>query len=100
GAGSLGRRIQSGERTIRMEGSKGGTDIVKVLLSVNTIAGFSGHSNWNELNDFIGTLSPSPKKIIIVHGEGSKCLELSSKIHKTLKIETQAPRVLDALRIR
>lgn len=100
GAGSLGRRIQSGERTIRMEGSKGGTDVVKVLMDVNTIAGFSGHSNWNELNDFIGTLSPSPKKIIIVHGEGSKCLELSSRIHKTLKIETQAPRVLDALRIR
>jgi hypothetical protein len=100
GAGSLGRRIQSGERLIRLEGARGGTEVVNVRMTVDTMEGFSGHSNWQELNDFITKLSPRPKKVIFVHGEGSKCLELASKIHKTLKVETIAPRDLDVIRIR
>ncbi|MFA5406059.1 MAG: beta-CASP ribonuclease aCPSF1 [Candidatus Nanoarchaeia archaeon] len=100
GAGSLGRRIQAGERTIRLEGAKGGTEALNVRMSVNTMEGFSGHSNWKELNDFITNLYPRPKKVIFVHGEGSKCLELASKIHKNLRVETIAPRDLDVIRIR
>ena len=100
GAGSLGRRVQSGERTIRMEGRRGGTEVVKVAFPVNTISGFSGHSSWSELNNFMKKLIPKPKKVIIIHGEGSRCIELASQIHKSLRVETVAPRNLDVIRIR
>ena len=100
GAGSLGRRVQAGERTIRMEGSRGGTDVVHVKFPVDTIHGFSGHSSWSELNSFLNHLVPKPKKVLVVHGEGSRCIELASQIHKSLRIETVAPRNLDVIRIR
>jgi hypothetical protein len=100
GAGSLGRRVQAGERTIRMQDSRGGTEVVKVRMPVDTISGFSGHSSWSELNDFIKRLRPKPKKVITIHGEGSRCIELASSIHKQLRIETVAPRNLDVIRIR
>jgi predicted metal-dependent RNase len=100
GAGSLGRRVQAGEKTIRMEGFRGGTEVVHVKLPVNTISGFSGHGSWSELNDFIRRLVPKPRKVIVVHGEGSRCIELASQIYKSLRIETVAPRNLDVVRIR
>ncbi|MBD3312005.1 beta-CASP ribonuclease aCPSF1 [archaeon] len=100
GAGSLGRRVQAGERTIRMQGRRGGSSVVKVRFPVDTISGFSGHSSWRELVGFAKNLRPKPKKVITIHGEGSRCIELASKIYKTLHVETVAPRNLDVMRIR
>ncbi len=100
GAGSLGRRVQAGERTFRMEGPRGGTEVVNVKMHVNTINGFSGHASWRELTSFITRLYPRPKKVITVHGEGGRCIELASFIHKNLRVETIAPRNLDAIRLK
>ncbi len=100
GAGSLGRRIQNGEKVVRLEKRKGGFETIEVKLKVDTISGFSGHASWNELVLYANRLSPKPKKVIVVHGEGSRCVELASRIHKDLRVETVAPRNLDALRIR
>ncbi len=97
--GSLGRRIQSGEREIRME-SNGRIENVKVKLEVYTIDGFSGHSDRNQLMNYVQVLNPKPRKVIVCHGESSKCLDLASSIHKTLRVETVCPRNLDAIRIR
>ncbi len=100
GKGSLGRRLQAGERTIKMESRKGGIEVIKVKMQIETIEGFSGHSNRQELINFVKQLQPKPKRVIVMHGESSKCLDLASSIHKLLKVETQAPRNLDAVRIR
>jgi len=100
GQGSLGRRVQSGEKTIKLEARKGGVEVIQVKMHVDTIEGFSGHSNREELINFIRKITPSPKRIIVGHGESSKCLDLAGTIHKLLRVETQAPRNLDALRIR
>ncbi len=100
GRGSLGRRLQAGERTIKMELHKGGVEVIKVRMGIETIEGFSGHSNRQELIDFVKYLQPRPKRVIVMHGESSKCLDLASSIHKLFRVETQAPRNLDTIRIR
>ena len=51
-----------------------------------------------EINPFVAP--PKPKRIIVNHGENSKCLDLASSAHKALRIETNAPRNLDALRLK
>jgi len=48
----------------------------------------------------VARCNPRPKKIIVNHGENSRCLNLASSIHNQYKIETIAPRNLDAIRIR
>ena len=99
GEGSLGRRIQNGEKDIIIPiGIK--TDSFKVKMEVNTIAGLTGHAGRNELTRFIYNLNPKPKKIIVNHGESSKCLELASTLHKLNRIETVAPKNLEAVRLR
>ena len=69
-------------------------------MEMHNIQGFSGHSSRNQILNYVYRLDPKPKRIITVHGESSKCLELSSTLHKTQKVETSAPRNLDALRLR
>ncbi len=99
GEGSLGKRVQSGERVFVME-SNGKRENVEVKMEIHSIEGLSGHSSRNELTRFVYNLDPRPKKIIVVHGESSRCLDLASTLHKLNKIETAAPKNLEAIRIR
>ena len=99
GEGSLGRRVQAGEKNFIME-SNGKRENVEVKIEVHSIEGLSGHSSRNELTRFVYNLDPRPKKIIVVHGESSRCLDLASTLHKQNKIETAAPKNLEVVRIR
>ena len=99
GEGSLGRRIQRGEKEYTVT-SGGNSEVVQIKLEVHTVEGFSGHSNRAQLMNFVGKCEPRPKKIIINHGESSKCLDLASSLHKNFRVETMAPRNLEAVRIK
>ena len=96
GPGSLGRRLENGDKEIRISEN----ETISVRLNVHILRGFSGHSSRDQLMDFVKMLDPKPKKIILIHGESSKCLDLASSIHKIFRIETIAPRTLDTVRIR
>jgi uncharacterized protein len=98
GEGSLGRRIQRGEREIAfMNGNK--QEIYSLKLQIETIEGFTGHSIRKELMNFIYKLNPKPKKIILQHGEQSRSIDLASSIYKTYRIETTVPRNLETIRL-
>ncbi len=98
GKGSMGRRIQRGEREIAFrEGQR--QEMLQLKMDVETIQ-VSGHSDRMELINFIKRCNPRPRKVIINHGENSKTLDLASSIHKKFHIETQAPRNLEAVRIK
>lgn len=99
GEGSLGRRIQRGEREI---GFKNGmkNEVVHVKMEIDTIDGFTGHSGRKQLMSFVGKIQPRPKKIIINHGESSRCLDLASSLHRQYRIETATPRNLEVIRLK
>ena len=69
-------------------------------MHVRTISALSGHAGRNELIRFVHDLQPRPKKIIVNHGESSKCLDLASSLHKLYKIETVAPKNLETIRLK
>lgn len=95
--GTLGRRIQKGWK--EMQFSDGGkTRNIKIEMDINTIDGFSGHSDRNQLIEYVKRIRPLPSKVICMHGENNKCMALASGIHKKLNIETVAPMNLETLR--
>ncbi len=101
GKNTLGHRVQAGEKEIILQnGNNGKPEVVKVNLEIRRIEGLTGHSSRNQLTSFIYNLDPKPKRVITNHGESSKCLDLASSIHKLNKIETNAPKVLEAIRIK
>ena len=98
GEGSLGRRIQRGEREFMFR-ENGREEQFLLKMDVHKIE-ISGHADRRELMSFIQRLQPKPKRILVNHGESGRCLELASAIHKQFRIETEAPRNLDVVRLK
>jgi KH/beta-lactamase-domain protein len=98
GEGSLGRRIQNGEREIIFRAGQK-QEITQIKMDVHKLE-ISDHSDRRELMNFVTNLSPRPKKVLINHGENSRCLDLASSLHKMFKMETIAPRNLEAVRLK
>lgn len=99
GVGSLGRQVQEGIKETRMM-VEGKEEVSKVEMEVNTITGFSAHAGRNELLSFFNNMRPKSKRVIINHGEVSKCLDLASALYKLNHVETNVPRILETLRLR
>ena len=99
GQGSLGRLIQEGIKQINMN-VEGREETVEVNLEIVTIDGMSAHAGRKELLDFANRCQPKPNRIIIDHGEQSKCLDLASSIYKLHHMETNVPRNLETIRLR
>lgn len=99
GPGSLGRQVQEGAKEVYLGGDFGG-DKVEVKMKVETLAGLSVHSGRNEMMQYISRMNPKPKKIIVNHGEASKCLDLASSIYRQARIETAAPKNLETIRLK
>ena len=96
--GTLGYRIRSGEKEIMFrENSK--QQLLKINLEVHKIE-ITGHSDRRELMNYIKRSNPQPRKVIVVHGEQSRCLDLASSIHKQYRIETFAPKNLEVVRLK
>ena len=93
----MGRQVQEGMKEIRLEDNN---ELVNVKMNVFSIDVLSGHAGRNELLNFINTINPIPRKIIINHGEVSRCLDLASTIYKLSKIETMVPRNLESIRLK
>jgi uncharacterized protein len=97
--GSLGNRLQLGEREISYSVSANKSEVIQVKCGIHTINGFSGHSSRTQLMNFLKTLNPKPRRVITNHGESGRCLDLASSTHKLLRIETSVPRNMDSLRL-
>ena len=99
-ANSLGRRLQNRATDIALPGEDGKMEQVKIKMQVKTIEGFSGHSDRRQLIDFVKNMRPSPKKIFTMHGEESKCEDLSRVLGNIMHVESRAPMNLDSHRLR
>lgn len=97
--GGLGRQLKEGLKEVKFN-VNGKDEVVPIKLKFISIDGFSGHSSRNELMAFINNINPKPKKIIINHGEQSKCLDLASSIYKSQRTETTVPKNLETIRLR
>lgn len=96
--GTLGRRIQKGwnEIPISVEGK---TQTVKINLFVETIDGFSGHSDRHQLMEYLRRIYPRPGRVLINHGDESSCLDLASSVYRKYRIPTMAPMNLETVRL-
>ena len=99
GSGSLGREVKDGAKEVKIEGEDE-NETINVGLEVFSIESLTGHSTRNELMAFVNNMNPAPRRIIVNHGEQSRCLDLASSIHKVYKVETTTPRNLETIRLR
>ncbi|MCX6669699.1 MAG: beta-CASP ribonuclease aCPSF1 [Methanothrix sp.] len=96
--GTLGRRIQKGWKELPLS-VEGKTQTVKINLEVTTVDGFSGHSDRQQLMEYMRRIYPKPGKVLTNHGDEGNCLDLASSIYKRYRIPTMAPMNLETVRL-
>jgi predicted metal-dependent RNase len=98
--GTLGNRIRGGLRDVSLMNQNGRMEVIKLNARVESVEGFSGHSDRRQLLSFIQRMSPKPSRVLVGHGEAKKCDELAQAINKSLKLKAFAPQNLETIRLR
>ncbi|HLI45877.1 MAG TPA: MBL fold metallo-hydrolase RNA specificity domain-containing protein, partial [Geobacterales bacterium] len=97
--GTLGRKVRDGEKEVVVPTEKGEA-IVKVNMKIFSAEGFSGHSDRNQLMEYIRRLPNRPRNILLVHGEPTKLTALQQAIRNELHIATYIPDIGETMRFR
>jgi metallo-beta-lactamase family protein len=93
GEGTLGRHIQDGGRTAKIDGQE-----IDVRCRVRVISGFSAHADQHELEAWLahfgnaGESGGQPKRVFIVHGDPDAAEAFAGRIRSELGMEPHIPR--------
>jgi metallo-beta-lactamase family protein len=82
--GTLGREIVDGAREVRILGR-----MYHVNAHIEQIQGFSSHADQSEIINWLSSLSKTPERIFLVHGEDNALNVLSEKIRETFKFPVE-----------
>lgn len=85
-AGTRGRRLQDGEKEVRIHGQ-----MVPVHAHVESISSLSAHADSNEIIRWLRGFTRAPRKTFIVHGELDSATALRDRITKELGWEAVIP---------
>jgi len=97
--GTRGRRVQKGLPDVTMIDSQGKMEVVKVRLQVESIEGFSGHSDRRQIINYITHLRPKPERVVVCHGERAKCLSIANFIRRRCGIQALVPAIMETFRL-
>lgn len=78
-AGTRGRSLQDGAKTLRMYGEN-----VSVRARIEMLDGLSAHADKNEIMKWLSGFRKPPRKTYVVHGEPLAAAELADAIRKDL----------------
>lgn len=97
--GTLGRRVIDGTMTeLSMLDKSGKVKVVPVRCQTHKIDGFSGHSDFNQILNFVSRIKP--KRVLVNHGEKSKSENIASAVYHRLKIRSSVPDNREIIKLR
>jgi KH/beta-lactamase-domain protein len=97
--GTLGRRVLDGAMSeVSMMDKSGKVKVVPVRCQTQKIDGFSGHSDFNQILNFVSRIRP--KRVLVNHGEKSKSENVASAVYSRLKIRSGVPDNREIVRLR
>ncbi len=100
GEGTLGRKIQGGLKSLPMTDEKGKTKALNINMRVETVDGFSGHSDRDQLMAYMRNLKPKPKRVLVNHGERTRAADFARSISARYKISATPMDNLEAARLK
>jgi predicted metal-dependent RNase len=97
--GTLGRRVIDGRISeASMLDEKGKLKVIPVRCSTQKIDGFSGHSDFSQILNFISRVRP--KRVLVNHGEKSKSENVASTVYSRLRIKSMVPDSREIVRLK
>jgi metallo-beta-lactamase family protein len=85
-AGTLGRRLVDGARSVRIMGQE-----VPVHARIVTLGGFSAHAGQTALVNWAKHFQPAPRRIFLVHGEEATAMALAARVEREIGCTAQIP---------
>ena len=86
GAGTLGRRLVDGARSVRIFGEE-----IPVRARVATLGGFSAHADQTALLAWLANLRKAPRQLYLVHGEADVAEAFAARIEERLGWRARIP---------
>jgi metallo-beta-lactamase family protein len=91
GEGTLGRHLQDGARTARIDGRE-----IDVRCRVRSISGFSAHADEHELAAWLRRFAEArgddaPKTVFVVHGDPDAAEAFATTIRSELRLDAHVP---------
>jgi metallo-beta-lactamase family protein len=93
-AGTRGRTLQEGAKTVRIHGRE-----VKVRARVETLYGLSAHADRGEILDWLAAADERPRRAFVVHGEPEASEAMAASIEERVKVKTRVPIYLERFEI-
>ncbi len=84
--GSLGRQLVDGNKLVSIFGEK-----VAVKASIHTLGGFSAHAGQTDLLTWLGAMTSSRPRVVLVHGEDRAREPFAEKIRERFRIKAELP---------
>jgi metallo-beta-lactamase family protein len=92
--GSLGRRLEEGEKTVVVEGEH-----IRIHATVEKINGFSSHKDSNHIVEFISHMKDRVKKVFVAMGEPKSSIFLTQRLRGELNIDAVYPELHSSVEI-
>jgi metallo-beta-lactamase family protein len=92
--GTRGRDIMDGKKSVKIHGQD-----FEVKARVETILGYSGHADYNEILAWLMGLNRPPEKTFLVHGEPEASQALAEKIKSHFNWDVVVPEYGDSFEI-
>jgi metallo-beta-lactamase family protein len=84
--GTRGRSILEGNPTVKIHGQH-----IPIRAKVESISGFSGHGDYNEILAWLMAFNKKPKMTFLVHSEPDACISMAERIQDRLGWKTMIP---------
>lgn len=97
--GTLGRKILQGLKELTFVDSRGRVELRELKMQVYRVEGFSGHSDRRQLVSYLKRVTPTPRKVILNHGEKNKMKAFAKSLERMFpNVEIYAPENLESIR--
>jgi metallo-beta-lactamase family protein len=98
GEGTLGRHLQTGGKTARIDGQE-----YEVRCRITSISGFSAHADEHELKAWMSGFARDdgrPQRVFVVHGDPDAASAFAERLRRELKLEATLPRYRETITLR
>jgi metallo-beta-lactamase family protein len=104
GEGTLGRHLQTGGTTARIDGVE-----YPVHCRIRSISGFSAHADEHELDDWLSNFAKAggsdggdgrPKRVFVVHGDPDAAEAFAGRIRSEMHLDAHLPTYLETVQLR
>jgi metallo-beta-lactamase family protein len=93
-AGSLGRLLVEGNKTVSIHGEK-----IAVKATIHTMGGFSAHAGQSDLLTWFSVVAPSKPRVVLTHGEDGPRAALAEKIQQKFGLQCAMPKLGETIEL-